>query len=145
MSKGLPSVLMKIGELAATTGLTTKTIRYYEGIGLLPDPDRLPNGYRRYEGGSVDRIRFIRDAQTSGLSLGEIGMVLDMKDQGEKTCGHIIFLLEEHLVAVDRQIEELNRARARIEEMTERARRLDPTNCRDPNRCQTITISEKEK
>jgi MerR family transcriptional regulator, copper efflux regulator len=134
---------MRIGELATVTGLSPKTIRYYEGIGLLPDPGRRPNGYRLYDDGSADRLRFIRDAQSSGLSLAEIGMVLDMKDHGESTCGHVITLLEEHIVAVDRQIDELTRARQRLLEMTRRAHRLDPVACQDPNRCQTITPQER--
>jgi copper ion binding protein len=132
---------MRIGELATATGMSTKAIRYYEGIGLLPDPTREANGYRVYDPGSVDRIRFIKDAQTSGLSLAEVGMILDMKDQGESTCGHVIWLLDEHLASVDRQIEELTRTRARLEEMTARARSLDPADCRDPNRCQAISTT----
>lgn len=131
---------MKIGEVARATGLTTKTLRYYESIELLPEPTRSPNGYRRYNTDTVDRVRFIRDAQASGLTLAEIGMILDMKDSGESTCGHVIFLLEEHLVDVERQIEDLKRAKARLEEMTDRARRLDPSGCRDPNRCHTIEV-----
>jgi DNA-binding transcriptional MerR regulator len=135
---------MTIGELASATAVRPKTIRYYESIGLLPDPGRRPNGYRTYDHGSVDRLRFIRDAQSSGLSLAEIGMILDMKDHGESTCGHVIHLLEEHIVSVDRQIEELNRARASLVTMTQRARSLDPVGCQDPNRCQTITPSERK-
>src|SRR5690606_25690548 len=129
---------MKIGELAKATGLNTRTVRYYENIGLLPEPERLANGYRRYGDQTAERLKFIRDAQASGLSLAEIGMILDMKDEGESTCGHVIWLLEGHLEDVDRQIEDLKRTRSRLEEMTERARRLDPSECRDPNRCHTI-------
>jgi DNA-binding transcriptional MerR regulator len=135
---------MRIGDLAAATGLTPKTIRYYEAIGLVPDPGRRPNGYRQYEGPSVDRLRFIRDAQASGLSLAEIGMVLDMKDHGESTCGHVITMLEEHIASMDRQIDELTRSRKRLQEMTRRARSLDPVECQDPNRCQTIAPDERK-
>ena len=88
---------MKIGELASRAGVSTQTIRYYEDIGVLPEAVRLPNGYRNYDDTVMKRLSFIRDAQTSGLSLSEIQMVLEMKDQGESTCGHVIGMLEQHL------------------------------------------------
>ncbi len=130
---------MKIGELASATGLSTRAIRYYENIGLLPEPERMANGYRRYHDDSVARIGFIRDAQSAGLALAEIGMILDMKDHGESTCGHVIFLLEQQVAAVDRQIDELRRAREELEGLITRARGMDPSGCRDPNRCQTLS------
>ena len=129
---------MKIGELASNTGVSTKTIRYYESIGLMPQPARAANGYRNYDTGSTDRIEFIRDAQAAGLSLVEINLILDLRDQGETTCGHVISMLEDHVADVDRQVDELARTRARLEGMIERAQMLDPTDCTDPNRCQTI-------
>lgn len=130
---------MKIGEVAARSGVSSQTIRYYESIGVLPEPARMPNGYRAYDDNTVKRLSFIRDAQTSGLTLTEIQMILDMKDQGESTCGHVIGMLEEHLEAVGRQIGDLERTRERLEDMISRARRLDPADCTDPDRCQTIT------
>ncbi len=128
---------MKIGELARKAGVNTPTIRYYERIGLL-SADRAANGYRQYERASADRLGFIRDAQAAGLSLPEIGIILDMKAAGESTCDHVVSLLEEHVRAVDRQAAELHRTRQRLEGMLDRARRLDPAECLDPNRCQTI-------
>ena len=132
---------MKIGELADRTGLSTKTIRYYEHIGVLPEPDRSLNGYRTYSEGSADRIGFIRDAQAAGLSLAEIQLVLDLREEGESTCGHVIETLETHLHDVDQQMEDLHRTRARLEQIIDHARDLDPADCTDPNSCQTITKS----
>jgi len=63
---------MRIGQLADETGVTTKTIRYYEEIGLLPAPARQPSGYRRYAGADVDRLDFVAKAKALGLSLEEI-------------------------------------------------------------------------
>ncbi len=129
---------MKIGDVAQQTGLSTKTIRYYEDIGVLPDPVRAPNGYRSYDDGVVTRLRFIREAQTAGLSLTEIQWILDLKDEGESTCGHTIEFLESHLDNVETQLNELERTRDQLQEMIMSARRLDPTTCNNPNRCQTI-------
>lgn len=129
---------MRIGQLADEVGISTKTIRFYEDSGILPEPERADNGYRRYDRPSVERLRFIRDAQSAGLTLNEIGAILAMRDRGESSCRHTIEILEGHLVEVDRQIEELARTRERLVDITDRARSLDPSDCTDPNRCQMI-------
>ncbi|MGD2102779.1 MAG: heavy metal-responsive transcriptional regulator [Acidimicrobiia bacterium] len=129
---------MKIGQLARTTGVSTKAIRYYEEIGVLPEPERAENGYRKYDPTAADRISFIQDAQSAGLSLLEIQMILDLRDAGESTCGHVIASLEMHLAEVDRQMAELTRTRRRLADLVEQATSMDPTACTDPNRCQTI-------
>ncbi len=71
---------MKIGEVAKVTGLTTKTIRYYEEVELLPEPERTPSGYRMYGDEAVTRLEFITKGRRLGFSLAEIGTVLDLHD-----------------------------------------------------------------
>ncbi len=133
---------MKIGELGRQAGVGAKTIRYYEEIGLLPEPDRSAQGYRDYGEEAADRLRFIRDAQATGLSLNEIGSVLEARDHGEQTCAHVIELLEHHLADIDHQIAHLRSTRKLLERMTDRAKSLDPSDCVDPHRCQTISVDE---
>lgn len=133
---------MQIGQLAQRTGVSTKTIRYYEDIGVLPEPARADNGYRRYAESAADRIAFIQDAQSAGLSLLEIQRILDLRDSGAATCGHVIGTLRTHLAEVDRQMEDLRRTRRRLAELVDRATTLDPAECNDPNRCQTIPRGE---
>jgi DNA-binding transcriptional MerR regulator len=130
---------MRIGELARRTGVPTKTIRYYEEIGVLPAPDRTANDYRDYPEEAVDRLVFVREAQATGLTLTEIASILDLRGQGEATCHHVIDLLERHLSALDRHIQSLRETRKKLIALTENAKTLDPSECRDPNRCQTIT------
>ncbi|MEX2324036.1 MAG: heavy metal-responsive transcriptional regulator [Acidimicrobiia bacterium] len=130
---------MRIGELARRTGVPTKTIRYYESIGVLPEPDREANDYRNFPEETVDRLAFIRDAQATGLTLTEISSVLDLRSQGEATCHHVIDLLDRHLAALDQHIRSLGATREKLAKLTQQARSLDPTQCRNPNRCQTIT------
>lgn len=129
---------MKIGQLAEKAGVSPEAIRYYENIGVLPRPERAPNGYRRYSPATEERLAFIRDAQSAGLSLVEIQMILHLRDRGEATCSHVIATLQSHLDEVDEQMAELKRTRARLTEIIDRARSLDPANCTDPDRCQTI-------
>ncbi len=130
---------MRIGELADATGTTTKTLRYYESIGLVAAPDRTESGYRSYGPAAVDRVRFIRDAQASGLSLTEIRSVLELKYSGERSCAHTRSLLHRHLDDLDEQIERLRQARRELADLAARADALDPAACTDPNRCQVIT------
>ena len=129
---------MRIGELAEQGAVSTKTIRYYESIGLLAEPERTSSGYRDYSADAVERLVFVRDAQSSGLTLAEIASVLELKGAGERSCAHTTSLLERHLVEIDAQIDRLTAARTSLAALTTRARALDPSDCTDPNRCQTI-------
>ena len=63
---------MLIGQLADALGIPTRTVRFYERKGLLPDPERADNGYRVYDNTTLARLRFIRTAQAAGLTLAEI-------------------------------------------------------------------------
>lgn len=132
---------MRIGDVAHQTGLTTTTIRYYEDIGLVPPPARAPNGYRDYGPEVVERLRFIHDAQDSGLSLSEVASILELRGQGEPTCHHVIELMERHLADVDRRIERLQASRDVYAGLIARAKGLDPADCTDPDRCQTIAAT----
>jgi DNA-binding transcriptional MerR regulator len=132
---------MRIGALAERSGLSTQTIRYYESLALLPEPDRTPSGYREYSSDAEQRLRFIRDAQACGLALDEVHTLLSLKDAGLATCSHTRSFLERHLREIDAQIERLQAARSEMVELVERARQLDPATCTDPNRCQVIDRS----
>ncbi len=129
---------MLIGELGSRTGVSTKTIRYYESLGLLEPARRSPSGYRQYDDDDVERLRFVREAQGTGLSLAEIASVLELKGAGERSCSHTLDLVERHLAEIDAQIEQLRRSRTQLAQLADRARLLDPATCTDPNRCQVI-------
>ena len=129
---------MRIGQLADACGVSDKTIRYYESIGLLAEPERTPAGYRDYDEAAVGRLRFIADAQTTGLSLAEIASVLELKDVNTSSCGHTRQLLEFHLSEIEGRIAALESTRAELARLVERARGLDPSDCSDPDRCQVI-------
>lgn len=132
---------MRIGELAHRVGVTAKTVRYYESIGLLQEPPRTASGYRSYDEAAVDRLMFVRDAQATGLSLDEISSVLELKEAGRRSCSHTAQLLARHLSELDEQILRLQQAKLMLSELAARAASLDPTACTDPNRCQVITPS----
>ncbi len=129
---------MRIGELAAAGGVTTKTIRYYESIGVLEEPDRSPSGYRTYDADALDRLDFVKQGQAAGLSLAEIRSILAIKDEGGQPCEHTTELLARRLAELDERITELRAARVELQAMYDRAASLDPAGCTDPNRCQVL-------
>jgi MerR family copper efflux transcriptional regulator len=120
---------MRIGELAAQSGVTTKTIRFWETTGLLAEPARTPSGYRDYEPAALDRLSFIRHAQAAGLTLAEIRQVLAISDDGEPPCEHVTDLIHQHLLDVDKRIHELTETRSRLGRLAQRAANLDPADC----------------
>ena len=72
----------QIGELAARGGGTPDTLRYYERLGLLPEAPRTDGGFRLYSEAALDRLRFIKQAQTLGLTLHEVGDLVRYQDNG---------------------------------------------------------------
>lgn len=102
---------MRIGELAERSGVNATTIRYYEQIGLLPEPNRTPASYREYDEITVARLVFIRAAQQIGLSLAEIREVLALREQGQAPCPHVTTLLEQRAAEFAERIAALEQMR----------------------------------
>lgn len=96
-----------IGDVARRVGLNAKTIRYYEDLGLLSEPERTETGYRVYSEQDEERLRFIKGAKALGLSLGEIKEIVALWGEGVTPCGHVEQLLKEKLAELDRRIAEL--------------------------------------
>ena len=93
-----------IGDLAAAAGVSVDTLRYYEREGLLPKPGRTDGGFRVYAPESVQRIRFIKQAQGLGLSLREIRQLIGF-DRGQ--CASVRDVIAKRLADVDARLEEL--------------------------------------
>ncbi|MGQ0618266.1 MAG: heavy metal-responsive transcriptional regulator [Acidimicrobiia bacterium] len=120
---------MRIGEIAESAGVPTKTIRYWESEGLLAAPDRTPSGYRDYNADVIDRLEFIRHAQAGGLTLSQIREVLSIGDSGEPPCEHVRDLVHERLADIEDRIAELTRTRRHLRALARRAAAQDPADC----------------
>lgn len=124
---------MRIGEVAELATVSTKTLRYYEDVGLLERPGRSPSGYRDYDPSVLDRVGFIRSAQALGLTLGEIRGIVALRDVGDPPCGHVLQLLRARANEIGETIEQLRRHQRELQRLAERAEDLDPAAC-DPRR-----------
>lgn len=113
-----------VGKVAQTAGVSVQTVRYYERLGLLPAPQRTDSGYRVYGSDSVERLRFIRQAQIAGFRLEEIKEIMRMKYAGQSPCECVRGLLDRKLQEVERQMNELTRFRRQLRETLKRSRRL---------------------
>jgi DNA-binding transcriptional MerR regulator len=108
--------LLKIGEVAETSNLPVKTIRYYDEIGLLsPTVERSSVGYRLFSSQVLNRLAFIKRAQSLGLSLSEIQEILQISDHGELPCGEVKHHLEAKVKAISEQIEALETLKAELQ------------------------------
>lgn len=98
---------LQVGELAADFGVNSRTIRYYERIGLLAASSRTAAGYRVYGPVEQDRLRFILKAKAVGLSLSEIQDILTLREQGVTPCTHVLAVVEDKLRQLDQHIRAL--------------------------------------
>src|SRR5256712_14107465 len=117
---------VRISDLASQAGVTAKTLRYYERIGVLPAPSRSSSGYRDSRPDVLDRLGFIRAGQAVGLSLGEIRQGVALRDRGETPGDHVYGLLHGRTGELDERIDELQALRGALQAWTRSARRLDP-------------------
>jgi MerR family transcriptional regulator, copper efflux regulator len=129
---------MRIGELAARTGLTVKALRFYEQAGVLPEPARRSSGYRDYDNEALPRLRFIKAAQAAGLTLAEVRTIIAVREASGPPCQHVTALLDAHAADLDARIAELTALRAEVQQLRRRASTLDAATCSPATVCQLI-------
>jgi len=100
---------LKRAELARRSGCNIETIRYYETIGLMPNPPRTASGYRLYDERHLARLRFILRARELGFPIEEIRGLLGLVDGGTQTCAQVKARTEQHLADVRARIADLER------------------------------------
>lgn len=107
----------RIGEIAAATGVTTEALRYYEKQGLLPPALRSAAGARRYGDDVIARVRFIKQAQTVGLTLKDIQVLITSRaGASQAACRKTRAVLAARLADLDQRIAELAAFRAVLSE-----------------------------
>ena len=98
-----------IGKLARNAGIGLETVRYYERVGLMPEPGRTEGGHRSYSDSHVRRLMFIRRARELGFSLQDIRALLELAEPGRVSCGEVQKLAVLHLESVRAKLAALTR------------------------------------
>lgn len=108
---------LSIGSLSQQSGVNIETIRYYEKIGVMPEPARTAGGYRVYGQGHVKRLHFVRRGRELGFSLDELRALLRLVDGHSYTCAEVHALTVEHLKDIQQKISDLRRLERVMSEM----------------------------
>lgn len=108
---------MRIGEVADSLAINPKTIRYYESVGLIPQPRRTQSGYRDYGEDDLRRIRFIKTARRLDFSIDEIREILAFTDRSQMPCGHVREVVRHKADALNERIAEMIQLRDELEEI----------------------------
>ena len=119
---------MNIGEASARSGLPSKTIRYYEDIGLIR-PDRHDNGYRDYADADVHKLRFLQKSRGLGFSVEECRQLLALYEDKSRASADVKELTQAKLTEIDRKIRELSELRHTLEHLVHACHGNDRPDC----------------
>ena len=137
---------MFIHELAKLTGVPAKTIRYFESLGLLPDPQRGENNYRQYSPDAIERLRFIVSARSLGFNLTDIGEFLTARDAGTLPCKRVLDSFDQRINEIDQRIADLLALRDTLTRVRKDGAALPPDKqCDEQCVCYLVTTNEEEK
>ncbi len=106
----------RIGEIARLTGLSVETLRYYERRRLLRTPARSTGGFRRYTDDVLHRLRFIKQAQSLGMTLDDVHqLVASQPNRSRTACRRVHDLLARRVAEIDARMQELRRLRRTLD------------------------------
>ncbi|MCP4563887.1 MAG: helix-turn-helix domain-containing protein [Bosea sp.] len=120
---------LTIGKLADLAGVNLETVRYYERIGLMPEPGRTAGGYRSYEDRHVRRLSFIRRSRELGFRIEEIKALLALAEPDQTSCAEVRALTMAHLDDVRAKIADLRRLESIIAETVDQCSRTNTPAC----------------
>ena len=118
-----------IGEMSKRTGVNIETIRYYERIKIMPQPDRTAGGNRQYNYDQLKRLSFIKTSRELGFKINEIRALLEMVDEQDFTCGEVHELTIGHLASVREKIKGLRKLEKALVSMASECSQGDVPDC----------------
>ena len=119
---------MNIGDVAEKTGLPSKTIRYYEDIGLI-HPIRGANGYRAFSPEDVHKLAFLSRARSLGFSIEDCRALLQLYEDRSRASADVRRVAEEHLVRIEHKIKELEGLRSTLSHLVRQCHGDDRPSC----------------
>jgi Cu(I)-responsive transcriptional regulator len=99
---------MNIGQASKASGVSAKMIRYYESIGLIPRSERRQSGYRDYGPADIHRLAFVRRARDLGFSIGEIGELLRLWSDEQRSNAEVKAIALRHVAELQERAKALN-------------------------------------
>jgi len=132
---------LRIGEVGNAVGVDTPTIRYYESVGVLPEPERTSSGYRTYTSADVERLRFVNLARSLGIGLDDIRQILGLRDRGEAPCRYVRGVLDRQVESVDERILQLQDLSGELRRLQGVAATLPDIGAEDPCVCHILEPS----
>ncbi len=121
---------LSIGDLAKAAGTKAETVRYYERIGLLPEPARTSGNYRAYARPHLERLSFIRRARDLGFSLDQVRALLRLADDRSQSCAEVDRIAKLHLTEVERKIADLASLGGELRQLIDKCRHGTIAECR---------------
>ncbi|MDH3236534.1 MAG: Cu(I)-responsive transcriptional regulator [Alphaproteobacteria bacterium] len=120
---------MNIGEVAGKSGVPAKTIRYYEGIGLIPPARRSESGYRDYDERDLATLRFVQRARSLGFPVKDVAALLALWHDNDRASAEVKRLAADHVDEIDRKLSELRSMRRTLTDLIERCHGDDRPDC----------------
>lgn len=120
---------MNIGQAATVSGVTTKLIRYYEQIGLIPQAGRTASGYRVYTDEEVRTLQFIKRARTLGFSIERIQHLVGLWQDKSRASAEVKQIATEHIWDLDVKIAEMTAMKRTLEELAQACHGDDRPSC----------------
>lgn len=114
-----PRSSLKIGEVSQLSGIGIEALRFYERSGLLGKTVRSASGYRLYDEGVIERLSFIKKAQTLGFSLDEIRRIIEDARSGASPCDEVREIVRRRLAELDERLREMRRYRKELAQTLE--------------------------
>ena len=135
-------MVLTIGQVAKSTGVGAKTIRFYEAAGVLPAPSRTPAGYRQYTAEGVQQLLFVRRARALGLSLHDLKTLMGALDGALRgpVRPRVRDVVRAHLSAVQGQIRDLRELEGQLEHVLRRLQA--PLRPRAAGRCRCLELGD---
>ncbi len=122
--------LMTIGKLSQQAATKVQTVRYYEQIGLMPEPVRSAGNQRLYKKANLQRLMFIRHSRDLGFTLDSIRQLLTLADDPEHNCNDADAIARVHLQEVESRIQRLESLREELSRMIQQCQGETISDCR---------------
>ncbi len=123
------TTLMNIGEAAKAAGVSTKMIRNYEQIGLLPPAERSDAGYRLYGLRDVSVLRFIRQSRRLGFSMEQIAELIGMWGDDARSSREVKAVAQRHLNVLEEKLHEIVEMKTALESLVNACKGDDHAHC----------------